>query len=815
MAGGKKVIPQPIDRPLSRAYLRQFKGWSTAYPPGVSDPASMRVMENMQVNRDGSVRIRPGLRGLLATLPATQTIVGGYEGFYLANGNKAYLYAVKDTAVSKVIFKVAYPTPGNEDVWTTLALNDALVNFDYTAWGADVPFFTTGTTYVRYLQIDNKILALSNNGEHLIVFHVGATKKIPKYTTIGDLPKYRAPGGSSGDDSSPSVSMPNVPWILGTQTTDPDPAWVPQTTSLISSNAGSNVYNYAFFYTWSNEFGESKPSNMTQLKMMRAWGNWSWAFPNATADVSLYPTPSGVIGDEAIKAADQLIVRPNGATANSGTNVAKANGYTHFNVYMLTWSDQDSVPVEAIRVGRKEITSSIANTDIRVQITPAAAAEVGNRTHPVPSVSNRVDSSTPPAAGQGIVAADRMVLVNNPLEAAVIRWSTNEQGNYLDMAPNAGGGYKTLTSGNMQVPACVKLWQNPQSADTLTVLNSGTDGYSTSYYMAPASVTSQSDNTIVMGFEETTATPGTVSPYGCEVANNALYHPLDDQLMKSTASNYNITHKAMTDQIVNKWQRLADKHKIVSCFYDQRLYYLVNNPDSGALPAGCMGNEVWVLDLAAEGGSWSRWTVPGCSLQKVELDGRAYLSLVQPDGFMVFDDAIATDDRRDDITGEYEELPVYWRLETNTQGANRAHDAWSHLRQVSVTLGSFTGGMVYGIRGKDQHGQVVDINKIYRQALHELAAGDELPFDAEDHLRIARELKEWVFYAGAVVDEESAVEPSFGQISLVQYRYTPVSVNVGYDFGSVETFEYGRDVAGVGQNTDNGIPQPYLDTSRP
>jgi hypothetical protein len=54
--------------------------------------------------------------------------------------------------------------------------------------------------------------------------------------------------------------------------------------------------------------------------------------------------------------------------------------------------------------------------------------------------------------------------------------------------PVRGGGYKTLTSGNLFVPACVKLWQNPQSADTITILCLGVDGYSTAYYMAPASV---------------------------------------------------------------------------------------------------------------------------------------------------------------------------------------------------------------------------------------------------------------------------------------------------------------------------------------
>jgi hypothetical protein len=58
--------------------------------------------------------------------------------------------------------------------------------------------------------------------------------------------------------------------------------------------------------------------------------------------------------------------------------------------------------------------------------------------------------------------------------------------------------------------------------------------------------------------------------------------------------------------------------------------------------------------------------------------------------------------------------------------------------------------------------------------------------------------------------------PSFGQVSLVQYRYSPISVNVGYEHGSVETFEYGRDVAEIeGGNTINGVPSPMVDIGRP
>jgi hypothetical protein len=192
------------------------------------------------------------------------------------------------------------------------------------------------------------------------------------------------------------------------------------------------------------------------------------------------------------------------------------------------------------------------------------------------------------------------------------------------------------------------------------------------------------------------------------------------------------------------------------------------------------------------------------------------LALVRPEGIYAFDEKLGVDDELippDGITDyHFEDRPIPWSLETNTQGANRAHDAWAHLRQVGITLGNFTGAMRYGVRGWDQHGQAVEVEKIYRQATHVL--GDDLPFDAEDHLIVARELKEWFFFASST-ETDDVVDESFGQLSLVQYRYTPVSVNVGYDYGQVETFEYGRAVAGAESLTDNGTPQPYLDTRRP
>src|SRR5690606_33733267 len=121
----------------------------------------------------------------------------------------------------------------------------------------------------------------------------------------------------------------------------------------------------------------------------------------------------------------------------------------------------------------------------------------------------------------------------------------------------------------------------------------------------------------IMGFEETTATPGTVSPYGTEVLNNALHHPLDVGLMKSMANNYNISHKMLSDDIRNKWLELLDKEKIVSCQNENRIYYIVNNPDGVPVPPGCNGNEIWVYNSGSDTGTWSRWLVPAVSLRKI------------------------------------------------------------------------------------------------------------------------------------------------------------------------------------------------------
>jgi hypothetical protein len=153
-------------------------------------------------------------------------------------------------------------------------------------------------------------------------------------------------------------------------------------------------------------------------------------------------------------------------------------------------------------------------------------------------------------------------------------------------------------------------------------------------------------------------------------------------------------------------------------------------------------------------------------------------------------------------------------METNTQGANKAHDAWARLQQVNITAGNWRGTMRYGIRGWDMHGKPVDVSKVYKRPLLDDLASRPLPFDINDFLLIRKDLMEWMFYAESV-EEEGATAPSYGRISYVQYRYAPVSVNVGYEYGSVETFEYGRSSVGAVSNTDNGVPQSYIDTRRP
>ena len=793
---GKQTIPAPIDRPLAKAYLREFAGWSTAYPPGLSEPTSLRIMENVQVTREGAVRTRPALRSVLTQdtwLDANYDarMVGGYEHFFLNDGRKALLFAARG-ATGVVSFKVAVYNSSTER-FDILALTDPEVDFTITQ-GEGALNFTSATTFVKYLQIDNKIFALSDAGEDLRLFNVGATKAARKVVPI-TVPAWNTA-------STLTIRHPDAAWINNATKNSVPASETPTTNTLIDSTAGDNVYNYAYYYTFENEVGESSASQLKVIKTQRAWSQWRFFAPDASGN----PTTTAVT-DPAM-AMDQLV----GILPQSVFDAAMAQGAVKWNLYLATWSDTDTVPPEGIIVGSRDLTGSGVTYAKHGWIQNTAAVDIGTDSTPLPTLGNRYNYSDPSSASQGLVAGDRLILVNDKDNGALIRWSSNQVGEYTNFTPSRGGGLKTLTSGNLLIPAAVKLWQNPQSVDTITILCTGVDGYSTAYYMAPAQINGQSDSTAIMGFEETTATPGTVSPYGVEVLNNALYHPLDTELMKSTASNYNINHSTMTDDIANKWLELLKKDDIVSTQHDNRLYYIVNNPDGEAVPPGCNGNEIWVLDAGKDQGSWSRWLIPAISLSKLEVAGKLYVAVARPESIFVLDDLKMTDDAS--TSGGTLQKAIPWKLETNTQGANRAHDAWARLQQVNVTLGNWRGTVRFGIRSWDVNGKPVELSKVYKRPLTDDLAARPLPFDISDFMLIRRDLMEWFFFAESV-EEDNVVQPSYGRISYVQYRYAPVSVNVGYEYGSVETFEYGRSSIGAASNTDNGVPQPIIDTRRP
>lgn len=799
---GKAKIPAPIDRPLSKAYLREFTGWSTSSPPGLADATSLRTMENVWVTRTGALAIRPALRSIFAennwvTTNFNARIVGSFESFFLNDGRKALLFATKEAA-GNLSFRVAVDNGATYDI---ISLTDAGFAGDPATMN-----FSAATTYVRYLQIDNKIFALPDSTSTLDtarVFYVGATKRLISPKAI-DYPRWL------GDDA-PLVVLPDAAWInSATKNTIPaaetpvaGTANMPLTGTLIDSDAADNIYNFGYFYTFQNELGETAPSQMTVVKAKRGWSQWQFQSAGSSGG------PSGTNVTDPSMACDQLVA----IIPSSSFDAAVPQGATGWNLYMVAWSDQGNVPVEGVLVASQDLTTGTITRAAKgwLQHTPVAASY--DISHPLPSGTERTNYSAPPSASQGLVAGDRLILVNDRQNAAVIRWSSNQLGEYTNFSSTKGGGYKTLTAGNLLVPACVKLWQNPQSTDTLTVLCRGVDGYSTSYYMAPASVSGQTGSTAIMGFEETTATPGTVSPWGVEVVNQALYHPLDEQLMKSTAANYNISHKSMTESISNKWLELLDKKNIVSAHMDNRIYYVVYNPDGAPLETGCMGNELWVLDVGGTNPIWNRWLIQSNSLHKLEVQGKLYMAVVRPDAIFVLDDLETMDQYSD--SGETSVRAIPWRMETNTQGANRAHDAWAHLQQVNITTGNFMGRMRYGIRGWDTHGKRVEVSKITKDLnVIDLHTRPE-PWDVEDFMLVRRDLKEWQLFAESVSDN-GTVALSFGQINLVQYRYTPVSVNVGYEHGSIETFEYGRASAASDPATNypNGVASPYVEPAR-
>lgn len=1163
----KSKPPVPIDRPLSKAYLREFAGWSTNYPPGLSEPNSLRVMENVQVTREGAARVRPGLRSYMRT-KSPLPIVGSHEIFYGTNG-KCYLVAVRETvdvgtADEREI--VGFRVIGPDD--TGAIVMDTLANFGFEVPAdPDVLSFTDATTYVKYLQIDNKIFALSNAPEGMLMFWVGAEKKAKKLASIerpawntadklavvqpnaawvlGNLPSstrrnlctnpdveqtaegwlsggkytriyrsssvasvgthsmaaqslpvrvnyvtsplhdvattgnagwsgiygalsvsgasqrftiaagksygytrsdsfdvdpgktmriafdlagslnvsklrtwvrfYRSNGdlistadvmnssstgvgrkrtnavsvptqatkarlqiglnptttngtaridindvamtlealndttaldGSNGagyywegavNDSrsvyhpdrdivigfepmavvpgnhtvsidvrgnngrtcnvelralkadgtvalvattasvangafgrkSTTINIPAgatrlQPWIFmrGASRSDRlyvdaalvetgavagtyfsgstasvgttkrrwtgtvgnsvsveevwDPilpvAQVPTDGTLVSSNGTKNRYNFSFFYTISNELGESAASQVTTVKAQRPQTAWQWL------------DPSGNETSNPAKCHDQFVA----TMPLEVFNAALAAGATKWTAYYFFQGPNEPPSVTAMRFAEVDLTNEpVHGQHGYARLTPQLV-KIGIGDPLVPSESTRINASNPVKGSNGIVAADRLILVGNPADPARISWSSGAPGDYHNFSTLLGGGTKQLTSGNLYTTATVKLWQNPQSVDTLTILNMGDDGRSNAYYMQPANITSLSESISVMGFEEVTAMQGTVSPYGCEVVSNGLYRPLYHGLYKSTANNYNISTKSVSDSIQNVWRMLNSPHRIVSAQLDSRIYYLVHNIGGAALEENCRGNEVWVVDLASPTPTWSRWNVQGASLRAMDIEDVVMMSIVRPDGIFVFNEDRYSDERFNVDTGLLEDVPIQWYLETNIQGANRAHDAWCNLQQANAQVGNFIGQMRYGIRGKDVNGMDVlleknlyDINPptdIVTEA--EILDGYVMPTldttQREDYLLVRKIMKEWVFFAGSINDEvDDELVPRFGggQVSAVQYRYTPATVNVGYEYGSIETFEYGASAL-ANATTDSGTPKPYVDMSR-
>ena len=721
----KESLPAPIDRPLSKAYLREFKGWSTALSPGLSDPSTLRQSENVLIGRDGSARIRPALRNVFGELwPTVGAFAGVWETYFTDSGDKAILLPVRQEDGSWTFYSATYEGAQYGEPETLVAAG-------FTN-GAEAQFPAT-TNHVKMLQIDNRIFVLSDF-DPLFIIDVGAGEKRVK--VFGNIP-----------------DAPVAP-VAG-------PLSTPTTTA----------YKYAAFITYASELGETAPS----------------------------PIATGYMDSPSALSAGWFLVIPNAADLAS----AIAAGATGYNVYYAEWASAGVAPVEAMQVGTN-LTAAALTVDL-----PKIMSSTGSRLLPNP---NDINTARASRCSNGIVAADRLVLVGDNDNSARVRWSSNETGFYGSMDMAHGAGYKTLTHGELQIPSAVVLWQNPQSVDTLTVVNDGVDSYSTCYYMSPATVTSQSETTHIMGFEQTNGTPGTVSPFGVRCYNNAMYHPLDDQLMKSTANNYNISHKSMTEAIRDRWQLLRNKHRIHSEEYDGRLYYVVDNPDGVEVPDGCRGNEIWVLDAANAsdgGGAWSRFLIPAYELKRIALQGRIYLAVIRPESVYYLDDLAWMDASP---TGE---SAIPWFLQTNTQGANRAHDQDTRMQQVSPTFGNFYGTCRYGISAWSINGKPVDLNKVYRQPVEVDFSENPLPWDHEDSLLVRDGVQEFYFNAGSV-EVDGTVLPSYGQISNVQYRMTPLSTNIGYERGSIQTNEY-RHAGETWQRRTaiNGIPIPEIDPRRP
>lgn len=825
----KDSIQAPIDKPLASSFIKGFDGWSTAYPPELAAPTTLRQMENLLVTKDGALKIRPGLRSVfpddfwLSNQGTGETIVGSFEHFMADAGQKGILFAVR-LADQSIRFRTYVLTGGSYVNAPTVFDNASAV---LQTLGAVV--IPASVTFIKYLQIDNKILALFDDSSvGGVLFKVGTTKEVKKVSPEGLAYPYWT--------DAPIIIHPNAPWINEVGTTPGTPAALVAEAptsgangTLISSIATENTYNFGFYFTVETDFGETPPSAITTVKTQRGWSQWQLNKPDSVGN------KSAVLASTPLQAMDQLAaILPYGQSVGGGMTEIDylwENGAIRWNLYMFTWSDTSAVPSFGTLVAQKEITShlsNIAEVPTFVQVTSRAPADswltpipsipdtdVGG-SPPVPLGVSRENYSGAPTATQGLVAADRLILVNDA--NARIAWTAGLVQDYMNFSPSRGGGQKTLSAGNLALPVTAVLWQNPQAMSTLTVLCSGLDGYHTAYYMAPASVSGQSGSTIIMGFEETIATPGTISPYGCEVYRSALYHPLEQGLMKSTANNYSITHTMMSDDIANMWKRLQNKENIVSSQLNDEMYFIVNNPQGIPLPEGCMGNEIWVVNPSKEGTIWSRWLIPAIALRKMELNGILYMSVVTPTAISILDPYSYVDEI-EDTGGTTLRVPIPWYFETNTLGANSRADVQVQLQQAEMHFGDWIGKCRWGIRGWNGQGRPKDINKLFQSVqVDPIVPPSDYKMDPNldlgdttDTILLKELFTQWTVWASS-----EGSEVSYGQINMARFRFAQLSVNNGYQLGSVQTFEYARNEA-TGNNTltQNGIPRPVQDTRRP
>ncbi len=147
-------------------------------------------------------------------------------------------------------------------------------------------------------------------------------------------------------------------------------------------------------------------------------------------------------------------------------DAALAAGAIKWTLYMYTWSDQEAFPVAAIQADTQDLDeSSTYGVQSWLRITPEQAV-ISSNVAAIPTRGSRINASYPSHGGQGIVAADRMVMVLDPNEQAVAAVeSSNLQGSYIDFSPEQGRRVQDAHVWKLYIPACVKLWQNPQSVD--------------------------------------------------------------------------------------------------------------------------------------------------------------------------------------------------------------------------------------------------------------------------------------------------------------------------------------------------------------